>query len=78
MWIVDNNLQHEPHWPCIDGGREAYIASTIAGRHLQVVTRAGHIDWPIQYPDGRIAYDFPERVPIYLQLWVDKALNLDG
>ena len=32
----------------------------------------GHVDWPIQYTDGRVAYDFPERVPEYAKREVEK------
>ena len=27
----------------------------------------GFTDWPIRYDDGRIAYDFPERIPAYVK-----------
>lgn len=34
-----------------------------------------HVDWPIQYEDGRIAYDFAERVPVYLKRYVAIAFD---
>ena len=33
-------------------------------------------DFPIQYGDGRIAYDFPERIPAYVKKAVTKAFTL--
>jgi hypothetical protein len=40
-----------------------------------------HVDTPIRYPDGRIAYDAPERVPSYLKEAVNSHMDfarLDG
>ena len=30
-------------------------------------------DWPIKYTSGKIAYDFPERIPQYAKKLVEKA-----
>jgi len=47
----------------------------ISDRSAKVVTAKGHVDYPIRYDDGRIAYDFPERVPAYLKKKVAKLLS---
>lgn len=38
-------------------------------------TGRGHVDYPIQYENGSIAYEFPERVPAYIQKKVVSILN---
>jgi hypothetical protein len=48
---------------------------TPRGRRLRVVTASGWVDWPIMYSDGRIAYEFPERVPEYLKKEVRSELS---
>ena len=52
-----------------------YFLERISKRSARVVTRKGHVDYPIRYDDGRIAYDFPERVPAYLKRIVEKFLR---
>lgn len=32
-------------------------------------------DWPIRYRDGRIAYDWPERVPAYVKRQVARIMK---
>ena len=52
------------------------LACSIKGaRGVYVGTSGGHVDWPVRYADGRIAYDFPERVPVRLQQLVAVALQ---
>lgn len=35
---------------------------------LHVENKAkGFCDWPIKYHDGRIAWDYPERIPSYIR-----------
>lgn len=46
----------------------------VSERSAKVVTAKGHVDYPIRYDDGRIAYDFPERVPAYLKKQVARML----
>lgn len=41
--------------------------------YVMLETAKGHVDHPIRYPDGRIAYHFPERVPLYVKELVNKA-----
>lgn len=43
---------------------------------LVVVTPRGHVDFPVMYSDGCIAYDFPERVPEYLKREVARAFAI--
>ena len=51
-----------------------YVASNLHDQRLQVVYAGGWAgDWPIQYPDGRIAYDWPERVPLAAKRLVERA-----
>lgn len=52
-----------------------YFIERISERSARVVTVRGHVDYPIRYDDGRIAYDFPERVPAYLKKIVAKLLT---
>lgn len=47
----------------------------VSERSAKVVTAKGHVDYPIRYDDGRIAYDFPERVPAYLKKQVARMLS---
>lgn len=35
-------------------------------------------DWPIQYDNGRIAYDFPGRIPMYVRRRVERFYRLMG
>lgn len=34
-----------------------------------------HVDYPIQYESGIIAYDFPERIPKYAKSLISKAFK---
>lgn len=47
--------------------------------HLQsrrlIVSDGWHVDWPIRVPDGRILYDWPERIPAYARRDVDRAFK---
>ncbi len=44
------------------------LMGTVTVQRLAVESRTrAFVDWPIKYPDGRIAYDFPERVPEYIK-----------
>ena len=53
-----------------------HLACNLYGsRGLYVATGTGYVDWPVKYPDGRIAYDAPERVPSYLKRLVNLALD---
>lgn len=58
----------------------AYIACNLTGSRgtsgLYVVTPSGHVDWPVRWPDGRIAYDWPELVPQWLKREVARAIEL--
>ena len=63
----------------------AEVMFTAAGHWSAAVIRADgcFVDWPIRYPDGRIAYDFPERwsertkaVDVPAALDFAEALNL--
>ena len=65
------------------GGSGPYVATmlckvvTCAKRgHLYVVyADSDRIDYPVQYADGRIAYDWPERVPARAKKLVEQALS---
>ena len=40
-----------------------------------MVTNGWWSDWPIKYDNGKIAYDWPERIPKYAKKLVEKAFN---
>jgi hypothetical protein len=40
---------------------------TNRGWRIRVDIHGSFSDWPIQYPNGSIAYDFPERIPQYVK-----------
>lgn len=60
----------------------SYIESYIESRGgdpqlwLRVVCANGHVDNPIRYYDGRVAYDFPERVPAFIKAKVVRRMNV--
>jgi len=58
MWESKNK-----NWKIIKAGLKNHARIRVEG--------VSHVDYPIKYDDGRIAYDFPERVPKYVQ----KALS---
>lgn len=37
--------------------------------------KEGLSDWPIQYDNGLIAYDHPERYPLYVKSMVNRAFR---
>lgn len=43
---------------------------------VRVVCAGGWVEWPVQYADGRIAYDFPERVPQFIRPQVARLFGL--
>lgn len=47
------------------------ISATRAANRVLVLfvenLKTGFCDWPIQYTDKRIAYDYPERLPKYVK-----------
>ncbi len=45
------------------------------GGWLQVDCGNGWVDWPIQYPDGHIAYECPERVPKAAKRLTERAFQ---
>ena len=51
---------------------EKSIATQIRYR-VMAVNKNDFSDWPIQYDDGTIAYDFPERYPKYVKECVRKC-----
>ena len=55
---------------------DEYLACSIRGaRGLYLVYAGGWaVDWPVRRPDGSVAYDWPERVPVRLKRLVAKAL----
>ena len=53
----------------------ASIVETSRGKRVRVTTPSGHVDWPVLYDNGRIGYDFPERVPQYIRPKVMKLLR---
>lgn len=63
-------------------GRPVYVKiiekagspSFYGGARVQV-SNGWWADWPIKYADGRIAYDFPERIPDYAKKMVGKAFH---
>lgn len=50
-------------------------AQIIDGRVCVITTDGFHTEWPIQYKDGRIAYDNPYRVPKYIRPTVAKLFR---
>ena len=60
-----------------------YVASTMPcqchpernGSLFVVYAGGGRIDFPIRYHDGRIAYDWPERVPVAAKRLVERAYS---
>lgn len=60
-----------------------WTATIVRNEHLRrfqvkVWSTDGSVEWPIQYSDGRIAYDHPEIVPLYAQKAVKKLFKLLG
>jgi hypothetical protein len=55
-------------WTIRQSGQSIQVYSSYSARS----TRRDHADWPIRYWDGRIAYDFPERVPLYVKKIVSR------
>lgn len=53
----------------------ANIVQTDIGPRVIVVTPAGLCIYPILYPNGSIAYDFPERVPEFIKPKVRRLLE---
>lgn len=52
------------------------LAITQTGKRMHVENLVtGFCDWPIRYDDGRIAYDYPERLPKYIKSQVAKAFR---
>jgi hypothetical protein len=43
--------------------------------HMRVVCPCGWVDYPILHKDGRVSWDFPERVPEHLKLQAVKLLR---
>ena len=53
-----------------NNGKWAVVAVRLPNR--RIVARvdsliSGHSDWPIRYDDGRVAWDYPERIPAYVK-----------
>jgi len=46
------------------------------GWRIQVDCASGWTDWPIQYEDGSIAYDFPERIPASVKRQVERLYRI--
>ena len=61
------------------GKNGVYIFEPCSGRGLfvKVIYEQGwQEDCPIQYDNGKISYDWPERIPQYLKNQVPKAFDL--
>lgn len=47
------------------------ISATRAANKIPVLfvenLKNGFCDWPIQYTDGKVSYDSPERIPAYVK-----------
>lgn len=39
-----------------------------------VVTDGWFCDYPIMYDNGKVAYDYPERIPVYVRDKVEKIM----
>lgn len=60
----------------------AWLITWDSSRHTQIRVEAlnkAFIDYAIRYPhNGKIAYDWPERVPAYIKAKVKAAFDRDG
>ena len=57
-------------------GEARIVYDTVTGRYsVMTVDAKGETQFPVRYQDGRIAYDFPERVPEYLKRLCRRAFN---
>ena len=62
---------------CKCGDPDFWVASLIATKILYLTYGGGWlIEYPVLYPDGRIAYDWPERIPEAAKQLVRRAYNL--
>ncbi len=51
-----------------------WVACNISGRALYLVYGGGWLtEYPVKYDDGRIAYDWPERIPEAAKRMVEEA-----
>lgn len=67
--------KHGPMIPHDFAGRGG-VTYFIDHERLAVVTKRGHVDWPIKDFQGNILYEFPERVPQKLKEIVKRAFRL--
>jgi len=58
-----------------EGTQAAYVVQNPRTRKISIMheDKKGYTQFPVKYADGRIAYDYPERVTPYGRILVSRA-----
>lgn len=66
QFSIFNNGQWDIKANRLDSGRLVLSVESI---------KTGHCDWPIRYDDGKVVWDYPERIPTYVKNITRSILN---